>query len=291
MYTLKETWHLNYTQDPTDDWDGKILCMPLNAEISFKTNKTEGHSLHYSFTIVTRGWLTLNYNGQPFTIKANDLYIYSPGLPITILSASSDYQALGIMIDEQTALEMATVRHLVSIAYKPLALLNGPVIPLAPEAFNILAGRVREMIGYFNAPHIYKSLVLKQLFSVFLLDVQNIMEISSGQRQLPQRTEELFVAFLRLLPEYFVEHHDIAFYADRLSISTTYLSRIVKQLTGRTVVNYINQLLAMEAVFLLTTTSYTVSEIANRLHFADTASFSKFFLRMKGMNPKSYRKR
>ncbi len=290
MYTLKETWHQIYNQEPTSDWDGKMICMALDSEISFKTNETEGHSLHYSFTIVTQGWLTFIYNGQEITLKPNDFYIYSPGLPITILSSSSDYKSLGIMIDEQAALEIPIVRHLVSIAYQPMALMNGPAMSLSPEAANKLADRIREMIDYYNAPHIYKSQILQQLFSVFILDVQNYMEIGRNHQQPPQRMEEIFIAFLRMLPKFFVEHHDIAFYAERLNISTTYLSRIVKQLTGRTVVDYINQLLAMEASFLLTSTPLTISQIADHLHFADTASFSKFFLRMKGMNPRGYRK-
>ncbi len=290
MYTLKETWYQNYGQEPTNNWDGKILCMALDAEITFKTNKTEGRSLHYSFTIVTQGRLTFVYNGQEITLKPDDLYIYSPGMPITILSASSDYQALSVMIDEQTALEIPVVRHLVSIAYQPLALLNGPAISLPPEASSKLTGRIREMIDYFNAPHIYKSQILQQLFSVFILDVQNLLEIVADHQQPPQHIEEIFIDFLRLLPEYFVMHHDIGFYAERLNISSNYLSRIVKRLTGRTVVEYINQLLAMEASFLLTTTSSSVSQIADRLHFADIASFSKFFLRIKGMTPKEYRK-
>ena len=42
-------------------------------------------------------------------------------------------------------------------------------------------------------------------------------------------------------------HHDIAYYADALNITTTYLSRVVRQLTGRTVVGYVNQFLPMEA--------------------------------------------
>ncbi len=291
MFTLKETWHLNYDYDPTTDWDGKMICLELDAEKSFKSNETEGHSLHYSFTIVTQGWLTFIYNGQQITIKPDDLYIYSPGMPINILSASSDYRSVCILIDEQTALENPTVRHLVSIAYKPMALLNGPVVALSADAARQLTERIREMILYFHARHIYKSQILQQLFSVFILDIQNILEISAGQQQQPQRMEELFVGFLRLLPEYFIEHHDIAFYAERLNISDSYLSRIVKQLTGRTVGDYINQLLTMEAAFMLTTTSLTVTEIADRLHFADTASFSKFFLRLKGMTPREYRKK
>jgi len=290
MFTLKETWLHNYGSVPSSDWDGKMICIALDAESTFKANKTEGHSLHYSFTIVTQGWLTFVYNGQEITLKPNDLYIYSPGLPLTILSASSDYQAVSILIDEQTALEIPIVRHLVSVAYQPMALLYGPTMSLSPDAAGKLTERIREMIGYYHSPHIYKSQVLQQLFSVFILDVQNILELAATHQQPPQRIEELFIEFLRLLPEHFIEHHDIAFYAERLNISTTYLSRIVKQLTGRTVVDNINQLLVMEAAFLLTTTAYTVSQIADRLHFADIASFSKFFLRMKGMSPKDYRK-
>ncbi len=291
MYTLKETWHQNYYgQEPTNDWDGKMICIALNSEITFRANETEGHSLHYSFTVVTQGWLTFVYNGQEITLKPDDLYFYSPGQPLTILSASRDYQAVSILIDEQTALEIPTVRHLVSIAYQPMALLNGPVVSLPHDAASKLADRIREMIGYFNDKHKYKSQVLQQLFSVFILDVQNFMELATNSHQAPQRMEELFIVFLRLVSEYFIEHHDIAFYAERMNISPSYLSRVVKQLTGRTVGEYINQLLAMEASFLLATTSNTITQIADRLHFADTASFSKFFLRMKGMNPREFRK-
>jgi len=289
MYTLKETWYQNYHQEPISNWDGKMICIALDSEITFKTNETEGHSLHYSFTIVKQGWLTFVYNGLEITLRPNDLYIYSPGMAITILSASSDYQAVCILIDEQAALENPTVRYLVSIAYQPLVLLNRPVISLSPLTAVKLTDRITEMIGYFHAPHIYKSQVLEHLFSLFILDVQNILEITTHQ-QAPQRMEELFIAFLRLLPKHFAEHHDIAFYAGQLNISTAYLSRIVKQLTGRTVIDYVNQLLAMEAVFLLTSKSLTISQIADRLHFADTASFSKFFLRMKGISPKKYQK-
>jgi len=291
VYTLKETWHYNYGKEPTSNWDGKMICIALDSQITFRANETEGHSLHYSFTIVTQGRLTFIYNGQEMTLLPNDLYIYSPGLPLTVLSATSDYQSLCILIDEQTALEIPAVRHLVSITYKPLALLKGPILSLSPDAANNLTNRMREMIAYFNSQHSYKSQILQQLFSVFILDVQNLLEVSTHPHQQPQRMEDLFIVFLHLLSEHFIEHHDIAFYAGHLNISTSYLSRIVKQLTGRTVTNYINQLLVMEAAFLLTTTSLTIAQIADRLHFADIASFSKFFLRMKGKSPKEFRKR
>ena len=65
---------------------------------------------------------------------------------------------------------------------------------------------------------------------------------------------------------------------------------MVRQVTGRTVVDYINQMLLMEASFLLQTSRLSITQIADRLHFADTPSFSKFFHRMKGVSPKEFRK-
>lgn len=67
------------------------------------------------------------------------------------------------------------------------------------------------------------------------------------------------------------------------------LSRVVRQVTGRTVIDYINQMLLMEASFLLRTTSMSITQIADRLHFADSPSFSKFFSRLKGLSPKEYK--
>jgi AraC-like DNA-binding protein len=50
-------------------------------------------------------------------------------------------------------------------------------------------------------------------------------------------------------------------------------------------------MLLMEAVWLLQTTPLTVAQIADRLHFADTTTFARFFKRQKGCTPKEYRQR
>ena len=71
--------------------------------------------------------------------------------------------------------------------------------------------------------------------------------------------------------------------------SAVAVKTLPKGVTGRTVVDYINQMLMMEASFLLRTSPMSITQIAERLHFADTPSFSKFFLRMKGVNPRRYR--
>ena len=66
-------------------------------------------------------------------------------------------------------------------------------------------------------------------------------------------------------------------------------SPVFREVSGRTVMDYIDQFLVLEATFLLKTTSLSISQIADRLHFYDIASFSKFFSRMTGVSPRKYR--
>ena len=189
----------------------------------------------------------------------------------------------------RATIELPSVRDLVNIAYAPLVQLHEPKLSLPPDEARHMEQRMRDIISYQDSDHIYKQEILRMLYSVFLLDMQNAQQHSITRHQIPLRIEEIFIGFIRLLPQHFAEHHDIAFYASRLHITPVCLSRVVRQATGRTVIDYINQMLLMEASFLLRTSSMSIMQIAERLHFADAPSFSKFFLRMKGVNPKRYR--
>lgn len=289
MYTLKEWWNISIGEDPVKDWDGKVYCTPSNAEMTMQTNLTQGFLSCYTFTLVTEGWLTMNYNGIEIHLTKGDLYIYSPGLSVTILSISQDYRSYCLMVDEHTTLETPSIRDMVSMAYLPIVQLSEPKLSLPQETAALLESRMREIINYLHSDNTYKQQVLRMLYAIFLLDLQNAQDRIIVQRHVPQRIEEIFIGFNRLLPLHFVEHHDIGFYADQLHITSDYLSRVVKRVTGRTVIDYINQMLLMEASFLLRTSKLSIAQIGQRLNFADAPSFTKFFSRLKGMTPKEYR--
>ena len=291
MYSLREAWVRMIGQLPFEQWDGRMYCQQTDAALTFRTNKTQGFMAAYSFTLVTEGWLTIVYNGQELTLQPDDLYIYSPGLEVTVLAASDNYRGICLLADEHLTIESPTVHDLVNIAYVPIVYLHEPKIALPHDDARRLEDKMHEIIGYLHSDHIYKSKILQMLYAVFLLDVQSAQTRAISERRVPQRVEDIFIGFIRLLPQHFAEHHDIAFYAAALNISTVYLSRIVRQVTGRTVVDSINQHLLMEASYLLRTTSLSIAQIAARLHFADAPSFSKFFSRKKGITPKDYRAR
>ena len=288
MYSLKDAIGL-FSGDTAEDRDAAMYCFETDAVTAMRTNETQGFFACYVFTLVERGWLTIRYNGRELTFHPDDLYTYSPGLPITVIATSDDFHGLSLMADEHAAIDDPTLHDLVHIAYLPIVQLNEPKQTLPPNTARHLTAKMREIIGYLQSDHIYKAEVLRLLYAIFLLDLQNAQQHAVVHRQVPQRVEEIFIGFIRLLPDHFAEHHDIPFYASALHISPVYLSRVVRQVSGRTVVDYINQMLLMEASFLLRTSELSVSQIADRLHFAAPPSFSKFFSRLKGQSPKAFR--
>jgi AraC-like DNA-binding protein len=259
--------------------------------MTFKTNETHGFISAYTFTVVQKGWLTIIYNGKEVTLNPNDLYLYSPGLSVSVLSASHDYQGICLLVDEHTTFESPTVHDLLQIAYVPLVQLHEPKMTLPQESALILTNKMREIIGYLHSDHIYKHEILKMLYAIFLLELQNTLKKAIPHKTVPQRTEDIFIDFIRMLPLHFTEHHDIAFYASSLNISSVYLSRVVRQVMGRTVIDYINQMLIMEASFLLSNSKLSIAQISDRLHFSEPAAFSRFFTRTKGISPRIYRKK
>ncbi|MBR5972678.1 MAG: helix-turn-helix transcriptional regulator [Paludibacteraceae bacterium] len=291
MYTLNEYLPIFVGDDlPEKGWNEGMYCIETNAEIILRTNLTKGFVSCFAFMLVDKGWMTIHYNGRELTIHPNDLYVYSPCLPVSVMATSDDFHGFCLMADEHVTIEAPSVHDLVYLAYMPIVQLHEPKQTLASDSVKHLLMKMCEIISYIHSDHIYKGEVLRMLYSIFLLDLQNAQQRAIVHRQTPQRVEEIFIEFIRLLPRYFAQHHDIPFYADQLHISTVYLSRVVRQVTGRTVIDYINQMLMIEATFLLKTSQLSISQIADYLHFADTPSFSKFFLRLKGMSPKEYRK-
>lgn len=103
------------------------------------------------------------------------------------------------------------------------------------------------------------------------------------------RPADLYNRFMSLIACHYREAHDVAFYAERLAISTRYLSQITERLVGRTPKQLIADYLMQEARMLLTTSVLTVQEIADKLGFSSQSAFSSFFHSQQGCTPREHR--
>lgn len=124
--------------------------------------------------------------------------------------------------------------------------------------------------------------------------ISNIEDITrEHQQQHPaekaSKGERIFTRFKQLVNEYADRERTVTFYADQLFLSPHHLSLVVKNASGKTVMQWINRAVILRAKVLLKTTDLMTYEIADRLHFPDHATFSKFFKRETGIRPQEYR--
>ncbi|MBQ9450171.1 MAG: AraC family transcriptional regulator [Bacteroidales bacterium] len=289
MYSLKDAWVKIQDSAPYEGWNGDILCVETDSEITFRSNRTQGFIAAYTFTLILNGWLGIRYNGMEMTLLPGDLYLYLPGLPVSIISSSEDYQGICLLADERLSLELGTERDLSGVIFRPIVELHEPILHLSLPAVTSIQTIMKQIRDYCFSSKRGKEEIVKHLYIVFLYEVQNYRDIIQPDLAVSGRMEDLYIAFLKLLPANFTEHHDIPFYASEIGVSSIYLSRVVRRISGRTVMDHINELLVSEAKYLLRSTEMGAAQIADILHFADIPSFSKFFSRMVGISPRRYR--
>jgi len=81
----------------------------------------------------------------------------------------------------------------------------------------------------------------------------------------------------------------VQYLAETLNISPSYLSSLLKNLTGRSTQEHIHDKLIEKAKEELSTTDLTVSEIAYKLGFEHSQSFSKLFKNKTNLSPTEFR--
>ena len=290
MYAISDTWMWQYGKSHYRDWDGRFLSFEADKETNLRTNTLPGTVAVYAFGIVLSGSSTFLYSGREITIERDHIFMYMPGFPIRMKYVSEDFACLWLVVDESFTLETPSIRNAVRSALLPIVEIHQPAIGLASEESARLGALIRMAGEYLTSENPMREEMLKNLYSLFLMDLSSILAQKTRHGRFGKRTEDLFMDFMRLLPQHFVREHGIEFYADALHVTPTYLSRAVRQVSGRTVVEYINRLLLMEAIWLLESTTLSIDEIADRIHYADSTTFGRFFFRMKGLTPREYRK-
>ena len=118
-----------------------------------------------------------------------------------------------------------------------------------------------------------------------LLQEQMLYEEKQQSRQ-----EQVFNQFIQLVNQYACRERNVSFYADKLCLTPRYLNSLIRQASNRTVMDWINEAVVIEAKVLLKYSDKLVFQIADELNFPNTSFFCKFFKRMTGMTPLAYQK-
>lgn len=98
--------------------------------------------------------------------------------------------------------------------------------------------------------------------------------------------------FCYQLAMHYREQHEVAYYADKIHLSPRHFSIVIKEETGLSASEYIDEYLLTQARnLLMTRPDMSVQQISYHLGFSESPSFCRFFKRLTGQTPKDYRVR
>lgn len=103
------------------------------------------------------------------------------------------------------------------------------------------------------------------------------------------RTNYIFRKFIEEVSKDGGIHRSIPYFAERLCYSPRYISMIVKKVSGKTAIEWINEYAIEQIKILLKYTDLSMKEIADRLEFPNQSFFGKFVKTHLGVSPNKYR--
>lgn len=202
--------------------------------------------------------------GSMLMVSVNDV--------ATLLSVSPDIDAECVLVDEEFVSQTYCFRLSVD-KYKSVL-----------DIFHFIRDIVRHQ-------HINKIEMIRSMFNVLKLIIEELpYEQCSVSHDIGHK-KGIYEIFLHHLYRNFRKERQIRFYADKLNVSTVYLSRMVKEISGTTVNDHATSLVYKEICNLLTLSDMTIGEIADYLNFSDQSALSNFFKQRSGMTPLAYRNR
>ena len=139
---------------------------------------------------------------------------------------------------------------------------------------------VKESIGGLVSSVFYQ-------FAGFLADSKRRQDMESPVRTTRQR--QMLEQFIKLAITDHAKEHLVGYYADKMCVTPKYLSKIVKDTSGRSVPDWLSELLILDAKNMLRHSDLTIKEISARLNFPSQSFFFRFFKNHTGQTPTQYR--
>jgi AraC family transcriptional regulator, transcriptional activator of pobA len=216
-------------------------------------------------------------------MQAGSLITIGPGIVSQWLGEYSDTHDT-IYFTEELFKEVLKSSFLKSLTFFSPG--GNHVITLSDEDTQKMKSLFKILKQFKNESDIITGIV----FSLLMLVIKcHKMELKSKQRSFSIK-EKIAGEFKSLLSKNFLEKKDVAFYANKLNITSKYLSETLLAETGSSAKAIIDEHIFLEAKSLLRQTSMTVQEICNWLGYADTSYFTKAFKKKEGIAPLQYRK-
>ena len=239
--------------------------------------------------LCTKGEVMYQLDTQKQVIKAGDILIVSDQHVVDSYQRSPDMEGLCMMLSVNFYQEIIqNVRDISSLflfsRLHPVMSLEEEEIQTFKEYFQMIKEKIGDKRNRFQ-----KDLIRSLLLAMFY-DLSNIIYRMKIGEKSKSRQEVIFTRFIKLVDQNFRHERRVSWYAKELTISTKYLSEVVKSVSYRTPNEWIDYYITLELRVQLRNTVKNIKEIAEELNFPNQSFMGKFFKEHVGMSPSKYRK-
>ena len=224
----------------------------------------------------TEGETSLTSNLQEFRLKKDSLFIFSPKHILQVQS-NNRFKAHLIVIapDFLKRINIDTKRMM------PLFLQFGslPCMELTHAESQSLRSFIsmveQELKGSETdfSSEIIGGLIAATIYKVGDILTHYLTEHPEVDSPIHNRAEEYFRQFTELLGEHYKHERSVGFYARQLCITPKYLTTLIKRISGKSVSEWIDNYVILEAKTLLKYSNMSVQEIAYYLNFPNQSFF------------------
>jgi hypothetical protein len=243
-----------------------------------------------SFVLVSQGSGRIRIDLNDYPIASDSLIVLQPKNYYQLLQASPDLKAKFVLCSLHVVEDV--LPRLTDILPLLIHHRTEPVSELTREqAQGIIAFHsfLESKIRGPKTPFLKNKLLCMLQGALYEMMDINIARNNVNPHQ-KTRKEELMAKFILAVSEDFRISRQVSYYATKLCISAKHLSTIVKQTSGRTAGEWIENYIVMEAKVLLKTTDLSIQEIAMQLNFKNQSFFGKYFKHVTGLSPSDFRR-
>ena len=244
-------------------------------------------SPNFVISLCHKGSCKADFDMRPIEFKQHDIAVMLPDHIIGHGECSEDYSTTMIVIDRAFFDEL-TNRESFSgyLKYK-----NRPNYHLNDVQYSQITTILATLRLVVEIPHPKRTESLANLLDI-LFNALTDYRSDEPLYQVEVRNAHLFNAFYDLLINNYKEQHEIAWYAEKLCLTTKYFSGVIRRITGKSAAQWIDEILILHAKRLLfTRRDMNIQQIAFELGFKGNANFCRFFKDQTGLRPSEYRKK
>lgn len=264
----------------------------LNQVFKFRTHQSFPVKCESFFSVtLVKGQIRLLINLHEVEVHAGQILALTPGCIFQGISVSEDLKFFGVMMAadfldgmrKNLGFQVDLTRRYHNFTVhetSPLIMQN------SMQMYEILCQELKA------DDYRYKRDVVQRYCEILVL--KNI-SFSSYTGNLPSlnrplnRKEQIFHDFLAYLEQYYTQERSISFYADRICLTPKYLSTIIKEVSGKHGMQWIDEYVSLEAKALLRNSNLSVKQVSDQLNFPSQSMFGRFFKKMTGYSPKQYK--